>query len=77
MSKLNSVLAAVGSLFDEIAGLAPGQLANEIGLVVVALTTLGVLHVANANGFANAVAALILALAMAGVAVERAVKAAK
>lgn len=68
-------LQAVGSICDEIAGLAPGQLQNEIGLVVAAAVTFGVLSAAKAPAEASAVAAVILVLAQAGVAIERAVKA--
>lgn len=77
MNRLNAIIAALGSLVDEISGLPPGQLANEIGMVVLALGTLGVLHVAYAPAFANALAALVIAIAAVGVALERAIKASK
>ena len=81
MSKVNAVISAIfgvlGNLADQVAGLPPGELANEIGVVVTALVTLGYLHVTNASAFDNAVAGLVLAAVALGVAIERAVKASK
>lgn len=68
-------IQALGSLCDEVAGLAPGQLQNEIGLLAMAAVTFGLLSATKAPAEATAVAAVILVLAQAGVAIERAVKA--
>ena len=70
MKYVHAFLGGIGKLFDTVASIAPGQLQSEIGFLVVTLTSLGVLHVANAPAFANAVSAVVLAVLALGVAIK-------
>jgi hypothetical protein len=71
MNFMTKALSFLANLFQAVANMAPGQLQNEIGFLVVVLSGLGVLHVANANTFAGAVFAVVTALLALGVALER------
>ncbi len=77
LAKVTDLVNGLGSLFDALAGLAPGELQNEIGIGVAILSGFGVLHIANVSSFDQAVFALVSALLAAGVAIERAVSATK
>ena len=77
MKYVRAFLNGLGSLFDTVAGLPPGELQNEIGLLVILATTFGVLHVTDTNGFTQAVFVLVSTVLALGVAIERVFKAAK
>jgi hypothetical protein len=61
----------VGGIIDAIAGLPPGELRNEIGLVVLVLASFGALKASNAPLLADEVTAIVLGISAIGIAVER------
>jgi hypothetical protein len=77
MKYVRAFLNGLGSLFDAVAGIPPGELQNEIGLLVILGTTFGILHVTDTGGFTQAVFVLVTAVLAVGVALERVFKAAK
>ena len=77
MGTIQKVLNALGSLFDTVAGIPPGELQNEIGFLVITAVSLGLLHVSNPGTFATTLSTVVLIILGAGVALERAIKAAK
>jgi hypothetical protein len=70
MKYVHEFLDGLGTLFDKLAGVAPGDLQAEISFLVLTLASLGILHVANATNFANAVYAVVIAILALGVAVK-------
>jgi Na+/proline symporter len=77
MKYVRAFLNGLGSLFDTVAGIPPGELQNEIGLLVILGTTFGILHVTDTTGFIQAIFVLVSTVLAVGVALERVFKAAK